>query len=389
MKILLFDTADRKSLFPITLTRATATIRMGIDTLQDKWERLLNLPSLILTEEYLQVLYEPVPPGEYLLVASNLLPTQIFADEIKQLQSGQSITDKYGLVAGILSCETAPVYGADFGNFFKDVAPATNARRIDMYCNIFNWNAEMIEQDFNHFSKGRLTNGQTPGVTIISPENVFIEEGAQINYSILNASTGPIYIGKNAVIMEGCLIRGPFALGEDSVLKMGTKVYGATTIGPHCVGGGEIKNVVMMGYSNKAHDGYLGDSVIGEWCNLGAGTSNSNLKNNVSEVKVWSYKANNYIASGIKCGIVMGDYSRSSINTSFNTGTVVGVCCNVFGEGPSPKFIPDFTWGAKGLSRYELDIGLKDVTNWMQLKNIKIEDSQIEVLKHIFDHYNQ
>ena len=388
MKILLFDTADRKSLFPLTLTRATATIRMGIDTLQNKWERLLDFPSLILTKEYLQVLYEPVPAGEYLLVASNLLPTQILAREIKQLRPGQAITDKNGLVAGILSFKAAPVYGADFIDLFSHVAPAVNARRIDMYCNIFSWNAEMIVQDFDHFSKGRSTAWQKPGVTIVFPENVFIEEGAQINYSILNATTGPIYIGKNAVIMEGCLIRGPFALGEDSVLKMGTKIYGATTIGPHCVSGGEIKNSVMMGYSNKAHDGYLGDSVIGEWCNLGAGTSNSNLKNNVSEVKVWSYKANNYIPSGTKCGIVMGDYSRSSINTSFNTGTVVGVCCNVFGEGLSPKFIPDFTWGTKGLSRYELDKGLVDVMNWMKLKHLELDPKKVQVLQYIFNHYN-
>jgi UDP-N-acetylglucosamine diphosphorylase/glucosamine-1-phosphate N-acetyltransferase len=246
----------------------------------------------------------------------------------------------------------------------------------------------MIELDFAYYTRGQSSNFNKPGVHIISPENVFIAAGAQIDFSSLNASTGPIYIGRNAVVMEGCHIRGPFVLGDDSVLKMGTKIYGATTLGPHCVGGGEIKNSVLMGYTNKAHDGYLGDSVIGEWCNLGAGTSNSNLKNNVSEVKVWSYAANNYIPSGNKCGVVMGDFSRSSINTSFNTGTVVGVCCNVFGDGLSPKFIPDFTWGTNGLSRYELDKGLKDVTSWMQLKNIKIEDSQIEVLKHIFNHYN-
>ena len=388
MKILLFDTADRNRLFPLTLTRATATLRMGIDTLQDKWERLLNLPSLILTDYYLQNLYEPVLPGEYLLVASNLLPTQLLAGQIKQLQPGQAINDKDGLVAGILSFNTPPVYATDFSGFFSELTPAINARRIDMYCNIFSWNAEMIEQDFQHYTNGKSTTFSKPGVHIISPENVFIEPGAQIEFSCLNASAGPIYIGRNAVVMEGCLIRGPFVLGDDSVLKMGTKIYGATTLGPHCVGGGEIKNCVMMGYSNKAHDGYLGESVIGEWCNLGAGTSNSNLKNNVSEVKVWSYAANNYIPSGTKCGIVMGDYSRSSINTSFNTGTVVGVCCNVFGEGLSPKFIPDFTWGTNGLSRYELEKGLIDVMNWMKLKHLELDPKKVEVLKYIFNHYN-
>ena len=389
MKILLFDTEDRRSLFPLTLTRATATIRMGIDTLQDKWERLLNLQSYILTDYYLQPLYEPVTPGEYLLIASNLLPTHLLADQIKDLKHGQAIQDEDGLVAGIISFETVPDFGTDFLSMFTRFTPALQQRRLKMYGNIFNWNAKMIEQDFAYYSKGQTSTFSKPGVHITSPENVFIEPGAQIECSSLNASTGPVYIGKNAVVLEGCLIRGPFVLGDDSVLKMGTKIYGATTLGPHCVGGGEIKNSILMGYTNKAHDGYLGDSVIGEWCNLGAGTSNSNLKNNVSEIKVWNYAANNYIASGIKCGIVMGDYSRSSINTSFNTGTVVGVCCNVFGEGLTPKFIPDFTWGSKGLSRYELDKALNDVTSWMQLKNIKMEESRIKVLKHIFDHYNQ
>ena len=388
MKILLFDTEDRRSLFPLTLTRATATIRMGIDTLQDKWERLLNLHSYILTDYYLQPLYEPVTPGEYLLIASNLLPTHLLADQIKQLEPGQAIQDEDGLVAGIISLNIVPDFGTDFLSLFTRFTPALQERRLKMYCNIFSWNAEMIELDFEYYTRGEPSNFNKPGVHIISPENVFIAAGAQIDFSSLNASTGPIYIGRNAVVMEGCHIRGPFVLGDNSVLKMGTKIYGATTLGPHCVGGGEIKNSVLMGYTNKAHDGYLGDSVIGEWCNLGAGTSNSNLKNNVSEVKVWCYAANNYIASGNKCGVVMGDYSRSSINTSFNTGTVVGVCCNVFGDGLSPKFIPDFTWGTNGLSRYELDKGLKDVTSWMQLKNIKIEDSRIEVLKHIFNHYN-
>ena len=184
--------------------------------------------------------------------------------------------------------------------------------------------------------------------------------------------------------MEGSLIRGPFALGEGAVVKMGAKIYGATTIGPFSMAGGEIKNSVFFGYSNKAHDGYLGDSVIGEWCNLGAGTSNSNIKNTASEVNVWHYPAKEYIRAGLKCGLLMGDYSRSAINTSFNTGTVVGICANIFGEGIPPKFIPSFTWGNKGLSLYEFEKALADITNWKKLKNQVLTEQEKVKLKHIF-----
>ena len=205
----------------------------------------------------------------------------------------------------------------------------------------------MIRFDFKLLTNNRISNNPNDSVNITNAPQIFIEDGAQINFSNLNAATGPIYIGKNAVIMEGCFIRGPFAICEGSVLKMGAKVYGATTIGIYCTAGGEIKNSVMSGCSNKAHDGYLGDSVIGEWCNLGAGTTNSNVKNTGGEIKTWNYYKNDYLPSGNKCGMIMGDYSRTAINTSVNTGTVIGACCNVFGEGLTPKFIPDFSWGLK------------------------------------------
>ena len=192
-------------------------------------------------------------------------------------------------------------------------------------------------------------------------ENIFVEAGATISYSILNASEGPIYIGKNAEIQEGSVIRGPFALCEGSRVKMGAKIYGATTIGPYCLADGEIKNSILMGYSNKAHDGYLGDSVIGVWCNLGAGTSNSNLKNTAGIVKVWSKEKNDYLDAGNKCGLLMGDYSRSAINTSFNTGTVAGISCNIFGNVFPFKFIEDFTWGQE---KYIFEKAISDINNW-------------------------
>ena len=185
--------------------------------------------------------------------------------------------------------------------------------------------------------------------------------------------------------MEGCKIRGPFALGEKSVLKMGSKVYGATSVGPYCIVGGEIKNSVLFGFSNKAHDGYLGDSVIGEWCNLGAGTSNSNLKNNAGKIRIWTPKGE--INAGFKCGVLMGDYSRSSINTSFNTGTVVGACCNVFGGNLTPAYLPSFSWGNDGFERYEFDKALRDIENWKKLKGQEITENEKTILKYIFENY--
>ena len=206
-----------------------------------------------------------------------------------------------------------------------------------------------------------------------------------MDYCILNASTGPIYIGKNAEVMEGSVIRGPFSLGDNSCLKAGSRIYGATTIGPGCVAGGEIKNSIIFGHSNKAHDGYLGDSVIGEWCNLGAGTSNSNLKNNASPVNIWT--PNGQMNAGIKCGVMMGDYSRTSINTSINTGTVIGVCCNVFGSGLTPKYIPNFSWGSEGVKRYEFEKALKNINEWKKFRNDAVTDNEKSILRYIYQNY--
>ena len=206
-----------------------------------------------------------------------------------------------------------------------------------------------------------------------------------MEHCTINASTGPVYIGKNAEVMEGCMIRGPFAMGEGACLKMGTKVYGATTLGPRCIVGGEIKNSVLFGYSNKAHDGYLGDSVIGEWCNLGAGTTNSNLKNTASEVKIWT--PNGEMKAGNKCGVMMGDYSRTAVNTSINTGTVIGVCCNVFGAGLTPKYIPSFCWGSEGVKRYDIEKIFPDIEGWKKLKGQTMNDNEKSILKYVFEKF--
>ncbi len=266
-----------KQLYPFTLTKSIADIRIGILTIREKW--LLSLGS-----------------ETALAVPSNLLPSK---QTLASIKTGNEITEEIDAVL------------------------------IKHPWHIFEYNDWAIRQDFELLTTERVSQPIPISNKIICPENVFLEEGAKVEFSIINAATGPVYIGKNAEVMEGCIIRGPLALCEGAVLKMGTKIYGATTLGPYSVGGGEIKNSVFFGFSNKGHDGYLGDSVIGEWCNLGAGTTNSNLKNNAGEVSVWNQSTGRKLAVGQKCGLLMGDYSRSSINTSFNTGTVTGVCCNI------------------------------------------------------------
>jgi UDP-N-acetylglucosamine diphosphorylase/glucosamine-1-phosphate N-acetyltransferase len=262
------------------------------------------------------------------------------------------------------------------------------AREIHYPWDIIRLNAAALIDDFALLTHGKTSQPIPVSVQTISPENIFIEKDARISHSILNASTGPIYIGKNAEIMEGSMIRGPFALGDGAVVKMGSTIYGATTIGPYSTVGGEIKNSIIFGYSNKGHEGYLGDSIIGEWCNLGAGTSNSNLKNNASEVKVWNPGKKQFLAAGLKCGLLMGDYSRCSINTSFNTGTLVGVCCQILGGSMTPKYIPSFSWANQNdppFSTYRFDKAMLDIANWKKLKGHSMTDKEIQILKHIFD----
>jgi UDP-N-acetylglucosamine diphosphorylase / glucose-1-phosphate thymidylyltransferase / UDP-N-acetylgalactosamine diphosphorylase / glucosamine-1-phosphate N-acetyltransferase / galactosamine-1-phosphate N-acetyltransferase len=233
-------------------------------------------------------------------------------------------------------------------------------------------------------TKGRKSQKISSGNNLTG-SNIFIEKSARVEHSYLNSEEGPIYIGKDVTIMEGSMLRGPIAICEGSTVKMGSKIYGATTIGPKCIVGGEIKNTIFFGNSNKAHDGYLGDSVIGEWCNMGAGTSNSNIKNNASPVMVWTPIG--LKKAGLKCGVLMGDYSRTAINTSINTGTVIGVSCNVFGNGLTPKYVPNFSWGSDGVERYELEKAFSDIDAWKSLKDESVTESEKSILKHIFEHY--
>jgi UDP-N-acetylglucosamine diphosphorylase / glucose-1-phosphate thymidylyltransferase / UDP-N-acetylgalactosamine diphosphorylase / glucosamine-1-phosphate N-acetyltransferase / galactosamine-1-phosphate N-acetyltransferase len=335
VKIIFDDSAVKESLWPLTATRNAADIRVGILTTREKWKLLLD-NSL----------------KDIVKVSSAIIPSK---------QADFSINDD-GTVLITNVKETC--------------------RNIECAWDIFKINDWALRNDFELITKGRFSQKISSTNQIISPENIFIEEGASVECSIINASTGPVYIGKNATIMEGCIIRGPFALCQGATLKMGAKVYGATTIGPYCSAGGEIKSSVLFGYSNKAHDGYLGDSVIGEWCNLGAGTTNSNVNNTAGEVKMWSNAAKDFVGVGIKAGLIMGDYSRAAINTAFNTGTVVGVCCNIFSEGFPPKLVNNFTWGNE---KYNFEKAVQDIDNWKKLKGKSITEEEKNILQQLYN----
>ncbi len=379
-----------ENLHPFTLTRQIQDIRVGILTIREKWEKWLGLPSFDKWEDDYKDLDRSIRIDKnigndvFLLIHGNVLPTSKMIKTIPKLKNGEfiSVNGNAGIIFRFTKKEIIEPHKI---KVLKAITIKDKIKSLQYPWEIFQWNSEAIQQDFELITSKRKSQSISKTNTVIKPSKIFIEKGAKVEYSILNASAGPIYIGKNAEVMEGCMIRGPFALSEGAVLKMGSKVYGATSIGPYCAVAGEIKNSVVFGYSNKAHDGYLGDSVIGEWCNLGAGTSNSNLKNNAGEVRIWTPKGQ--MNAGLKCGVLMGDYSRTMINTALNTGTVVGACCNVFGAGLTPKYLSSFSWGNDGIDRYQFDKAITDIENWKKLKEKKLSKNEKSILKYIFEHY--
>lgn len=377
---ILFDTPERDLLYPFSHTRPIAAIRCGLLTIREKWERWLNTsPISYFTMDHLQAKFPLIKaPKEAVTILLNghLLPSRPLLDVIRNLKPGQELYKDGRLLVKVISGEDFFIQTMERVDFEGDI------QRIDVPWQIFQYNDSAIRDDFKLLTAGRSSAPVSSTNQVIQPENVFLEPGAVVECSILNASTGPIYIGKDAVVMEGSMIRGPFGLGESAVVKMGSKIYGATSVGNRSVVGGEIKNTVFFDHANKGHDGYVGDAVIGEWCNLGANTNCSNLKNNAREVRIWMEARQEAWSAGNKCGVLMGDYSRSSINTMFNTGTVIGVSCNVFGNGFPPKFMPSFSWG--GPDRYRLDEALRDADAWMQLKGQQLTAADTQILTHIF-----
>jgi len=379
MSIILFDNSQRKRLWPLTQTKAVAALRMGMLTMAERWEQLTGMQVFIHTEKYLQNLYGYAGADEHIWIDASVIPDKALVDLVQSLDKNDCWADEYGLIVGKTHLSFEDFDAAQSLQYFENIHDHAMVDRIQFPWDLIQCNDRILRFDFDVLTRGKTSAAISSTNRCIHAEHIFIESGAIVEHALLNASTGPIYIGKNAVVMEGSAIRGPFALGDHSVLKMNSRIYGATTLGPYCMGGGEIKNSIMMGYSNKAHDGYMGDAVIGEWCNWGAGTSNSNLKNTAGIVQVWSEAEKQYLPAGYKCGVIMGDYSRTAINSSINTGSVIGVSCNVFVEGLLPNIIPDFSWGCKGV-KYKTDKALVDIDNWKKLKNQSLSEIEKQIL---------
>jgi UDP-N-acetylglucosamine diphosphorylase/glucosamine-1-phosphate N-acetyltransferase len=389
MALVLFDNQHRNRLLPLVSTRAIAELRVGIFTRKEWWQHLSAQDVYVHTLAYLQALYPAIPFGEHIWIDASILVDADLYNSINSLSANEALQDNEGFIAGKLHLSSPENFNvANPISHFQKVHTTNTVRRLQKPQDLFLLNAEAIKAHVKYVQTKKISQPIPASNQLINPSQIFIEEGAIVEHAILNASTGPIYIGKNATIMEGCLIRGPLALCDHAILKMGTKIYGATTIGVQSVAGGEIKNTILGDYSNKAHDGYLGDSVVGQWCNFGAGTSNSNVKNTGGDVLAYSYASGNYENMGAKCGLVMGDYTRTAINTSINTGSVIGVCCHLFGEGLLPKTVADFTWGTKGLTKYELHKALLDVGNWKKMKGKNLTTDEAKVLEYIFGQHS-
>lgn len=384
MNYILFDGPARKKLLPFTYTRPVADLRIGILTIREKWEKHLGSTTSTVTEEYLSEKFPMVEFEENVMINASYIPTEILVEQVLDLQVNQALFDGDDIVAFYTKDTQEEI---DFDIYEQLEVTAEGVFKIENNWDIFSKNHEAIQLDYDLITQGRTSAEIPKGVQTMHSENIFIEEGAKINFCSLNASDGPIYIGKDAEIMEGALIRGPFALCEHASVKMGAKIYTGTTIGPYCKVGGEVTNSVLMAYSNKGHDGYLGNSVLGEWCNIGADSNNSNLKNNYEEVRLWDYETEGFAKTGLQfCGLMMGDHSKCGINTMFNTGTVIGVSVNIFGTGFPRNFVPSFSWGgASGFTTYKTNKAFQTAKLVMERRNIPFDDQEAAILEHIFE----
>lgn len=381
MNYILFD-QNREQLLPLTFTRPVCDLRIGILTIREKWSRLLDAEISTLTEDYLSEKYPCVESGDNVLINGGICPTAELVNAISSLEDGQQLVKDGKLLAYRTSNVSKDTLKSDSGIEFTSEVLA-----VEYPWDIFSKNGEGIKQDYEMITNGRTSQKLSDSNTVIGDGDIFLEEGAKAEACIFNTSAGPIYLGKNSEVMEGSVIRGPFALCESSTIKLSAKIYGPTTVGPHSKVGGEVNNSVIIGYSNKGHDGFLGNSVLGEWCNLGADTNNSNLKNNYDQVRVWSYAEERFAKTGLQfCGLIMGDHSKSGINTMFNTGTVVGVSTNVFGSGFPRTFIPSFQWGgASGFVEYNKAKALATAERVMARRGIELDAVEKNILTSVYD----
>lgn len=382
MNYILFDGSVRNQLLPFTFTRPVADIRFGILTMRERWEYILGNTTSTITEDYLSEKWPLVEFEENIMINAAYFPSSALIDQVMNLKKNEAIFDGEDIVA-FYAEENQEV---DF-EVFKQLEIAGEVLKLAHIWDIFSKNDFAINFDFKLITEDRESEPINSSNFVKNPENIFIEEGAVVENCSLNASTGPIYIGKDALVMEGCFFRGPIAIGEEAVVKMGAKIYGATTIGPGSRAGGEINNSVLFQNSNKGHEGYLGNSVLGEWCNLGADTNNSNLKNNYAEVRLWDYETEGFAKTGLQfCGLMMGDHSKCGINSMFNTGTVVGVSCNIFGTGYPRNFVPSFSWGgSSGMTTYQTKKVFEVACLVLERRKMEFTKEDEAILEHVFE----
>lgn len=375
MNYILFD-HHRENLLPLTYTRSVADIRIGILTIREKWEHYLKATTSTLTEDYLQVKFPLITTDDNVWINGSVCPTVELVKAIEKLAEGECLKQE----------ETTLAYRSNAAAPTTEIAFDGELVQVNRLWHIFQHNEKAIQADYDLLTAGRTSQKLSDSNQVLGAENIFVEKGAKIECAILNATSGPIYIGKDAEIMEGSIIRGPLAMCEHSVLKLGAKIYGATTLGPYCKVGGEVNNSVLMGYSSKGHDGFLGNSVLGEWCNIGADSNNSNLKNNYAEVRLWNYALQSFEKTGLQfCGLIMGDHSKCGINTMFNTGTVVGVSANLFGAGFPRNYVPSFSWGgAAGYSTYQLRKVFEVAEKVMERRNVEFDEVEQNILSSVF-----
>lgn len=389
--IILFDPDTRDQLLPLTYTRPVCELRVGIWTIREKWEHWLKGSVSYITQDYLSEKYPISIASDNFVINGSVLPTKELCHLIEKLNNNEALLREGELIAARLD-------EAQFFNLMEDsdieelegleIDPSVEVTAISHLWDIFSYNAQALKTDFAEITKGRQSAPLSATNRLIGDASqLFIEEGAIVECAILNVNRGPIYIGKNAEIMEGCSIRGGLALCEESLVKMGAKIYGATTIGPNSKVGGEINNAVIIANSNKGHEGYLGNSVIGEWCNIGADSNTSNLKSNYDYIKLWNYTKDNFVRTGLQfLGLIMGDHSKCAINTMFNTGTVVGVSANVFGAGFPRNFIPSFTWGGtEDMETYAFNKAIDTAERVLARRNLHLLPEDRDILKYIFD----
>lgn len=389
MNLILFDNEIRNRFLPLVYTRPVCELRMGILTIREKWERHLDTKASFITQDYLSEKYEVRVKEDNLLINGTVLPSDRLLMLIKEMDLNVAYLKDGELIAARLDDQQFDnlLNDRELEDFVSIELENTPFTKLDHVSDLFAKNDEAIRADYTLVTEGRTSQPINDTNRIANVENIFVEEGAEIDFSILNAKEGPIYIGKNAKILEGSIIRGPIAICEGAVVKMGAKLYGKSTIGPYSKVGGEIGNSVILGYSNKGHDGYLGNSILGEWCNLGADTNVSNLKNNYSEVKLWNYDSERFENTGLQfCGLVMGDHSKAGINSMFNTGTVVGVACNLFGAGYPRNFIPSFAWGGvAGFTTYKTDKAFETVERVMARREKPFDITDRMILLRVFE----